>query len=45
VGRSAALVEICGQGAMASIAAGQDAVSERIAGLSSVSVAAVNGPA
>ncbi|WP_158681003.1 type I polyketide synthase, partial [Streptomyces viridochromogenes] len=44
VARSQALVEICGQGAMASVALGCAEVQERIAGLESVSVAAVNGP-
>ncbi|MGA5898980.1 SDR family NAD(P)-dependent oxidoreductase [Streptomyces venetus] len=45
VARSRALVEICGQGSMASVALGCAEVQERIAGLESVSVAAVNGPA
>nr|AEH42474.1 polyketide synthase [Streptomyces chartreusis NRRL 3882] len=45
VARSQALVEICGQGAMASVALGRAEVEERIAQLESVSVAAVNGPA
>jgi acyl transferase domain-containing protein/acyl carrier protein len=45
VARSAALVEIAGQGAVAALALGQDEVQKRIAGLGSVSIATVNGPA